>query len=91
MPFVYAHSNKYRGIIYIGVTSNLPQRVFDHKEKTIEGFSKTYNLTKLVWYEEYPTIIEAIIAEKRYKNWHREWKINLIEEINPNWNDLLLT
>ena len=88
MGFVYALSNKFRGVIYIGVTSNLAQRLFQHKSKSIQGFASRYNLKNLVWYEEYPTISEAIVAEKRYKNWRREWKINLIEMNNPEWDDL---
>lgn len=90
MGYVYALSNKHRGVIYIGVTAHLAQRLFQHKSKMIDGFASKYNLTNLVWYEAYPTICEAIAAEKRYKNWRRAWKINLIEKMNPEWNDLAI-
>ena len=89
--YVYILSNKPKGVLYIGVTSNLPRRVYEHKQKTIEGFSKKYNLTMLVYAEEYKNPNEAIAREKQLKNWHRHWKINLIETINPSWNDLYHT
>jgi len=74
--------------LYIGVTDNLTRRVYEHKNKLLEGFTKRYNLTKLVYYETTNDINAAIRREKQLKNWHREWKINLIESINKEWRDL---
>ncbi len=74
--------------MYIGVTNDLERRMYEHKHKLIEGFSKKYNLTKLVYYEIYNNINDAIKREKQLKNWHREWKIKLIENMNPEWRDL---
>lgn len=74
--------------LYIGVTNNLERRVYEHKEKLLEGFTKKYNITKLVYFETTPDVNSAIRREKQLKNWHREWKINLIESVNKNWNDL---
>jgi putative endonuclease len=74
----------------VGVTNDLNRRVFEHKNKLIEGFSKKYNLTKLVYFETFNQIEDAIRREKQLKNWHRQWKINLIEEVNNEWNDLSL-
>jgi len=85
--FIYILSNKSK-TLYIGVTSNLTKRIFEHKNKLFEGFSKRYNLTKLVYIEQTNSVESAIKREKQLKNWHREWKINLIEENNPNWEDI---
>lgn len=74
--------------LYIGVTNDLARRVYEHKNKLIEGFTKKYNLTKLVYYEICNSIEDAIRREKQLKNWHRQWKINLIESINKDWEDL---
>ena len=76
--------------LYIGVTSNLPKRVWEHKNKVVEGFTEKYNLDKLVYYETTDSIESAIKREKQLKNWHREWKINLIKEMNPEFKDLSL-
>ena len=86
--YVYIMSNKSKGVLYIGVTSNLARRIYEHKQKIVEGFSKKYNLIKLVYIEEYNNAYEAIAREKQLKNWHRNWKINLIESLNPSWDDL---
>lgn len=86
--YVYILSNKKNGTLYIGVTNNLERRIFEHKNKLIEGFSKKYSLTKLMYFEIFQHIEEAIKREKRLKKWKRQWKINLIEQNNPNWNDL---
>ena len=86
--YVYILSNKAKGILYIGITNNLTRRIYEHKQKTIEGFSKKYNLDMLVYTEEYSDPNAAITREKQLKNWHRQWKINLIESANPDWNDL---
>ncbi len=77
--------------MYIGVTSNIARRIYEHRQKTVLSFSKKYNLMKLVYAENYKTPQEAIAREKQLKNWHRDWKINLIESINPQWNDLYET
>ena len=86
--YVYILSNKKEGTLYVGVTSDLIKRVYEHKNKVVPGFSKLYNLDKLVYYEILDNIEEAIKREKQLKNWHREWKINLIKETNIEWNDL---
>lgn len=85
---VYIITNKPRGTIYIGVTNCLQRRISEHKEGLSEGFSKQYNLNKLVFYESFNNISDALSLEKRLKNWHRDWKINLIEKANPSWEDL---
>jgi len=86
--YVYFLSNKPEGMIYIGVTNSLPRRIYEHKQKIIDGYSKKYNLTKLIYVEEYNTPSEAIVREKQLKNWHRKWKVDLIEVNNPGWKDL---
>ncbi|MEN8194110.1 MAG: GIY-YIG nuclease family protein [Bacteroidota bacterium] len=85
--FIYILSNNSK-TLYIGVTNNLERRVYQHKNKLIDGFTKKYNLTKLVYYEICNDIKSAIAREKQLKNWHRQWKINLIEKNNPTWKDL---
>jgi len=74
--------------LYIGVTSNLPQRVYQHKLKMTLGFTAKYNLIKLVYFESFENMYDSITREKKLKNWHREWKHNLIEKVNPHWLDL---
>jgi putative endonuclease len=86
--YVYIITNKYNKVFYIGVTNDLVRRIFEHKNKLAEGFSKKYNLTKLVYYETTPDVKSAISKEKQLKNWHRDWKINLINSVNPQWRDL---
>jgi len=81
-------TNKRNGTLYVGVTSNLLKRIFEHREKIVEGFSKKYNLDKLVYYEVAQSIDVAIQREKQIKNWTRKWKLNLIEKKNPYWDDL---
>ncbi len=80
-------SNKTK-TIYIGVTSDLERRVYEHKNKMIDGFTKKYNITNLVYFELFNSIEDAIRREKQLKNWHGEWKINLIESVNKDWKDL---
>jgi len=82
--FIYIVSNFKRTTFYIGVTNNLQRRVLEHKKGLIDGFSKQYNLHDLIYFEEYPSIKDAITREKQLKNWHRDWKINLIKSVNPN-------
>ncbi len=81
-------TSKKNGTLYIDVTSNLAQRVWQHKNDVHEGFTKKYGVHRLVWYEVTSDVEEAILREKQMKKWRRQWKINLIEEENPNWNDL---
>ncbi len=76
------------GVIYLGVTSHLTRRVFQHKQKLLPGFTKKYNLTKLVWFEPHSTARSAIAREKEIKKWRRSKKVALIESLNPHWNDL---
>ena len=76
--------------LYIGVTINLQKRVWEHKNKVVEGFTKKYNVDKLVYYELTDSIESAINREKQLKRWHRQWKINLIKEMNPDFKDLSL-
>ena len=87
-PCVYIITNKANGTLYIGVTSDLPRRIFQHKQKQIEGFSKTYGLDRLVWYQTASSMNSAIEEEKRLKAGSRESKINLIRKMNPQWRDL---
>lgn len=86
--YIYILASKKYGTLYIGVTNNLKERIFIHKEKIIDGFSKKYAIDKLVYFEIHNDIHEAILREKQIKKWKRDWKINLIEKNNPNWIDL---
>ena len=85
---MYTLTNKKKGVHYIGVTNDLTRRMYEHKKGTFEGFSKRYNLKKLVWYDQTDDISSAIETEKRMKKWKRQYKINVIEEMNPEWRDL---
>jgi putative endonuclease len=87
-PAVYILTNKRNGTLYVGVTSNLVKRVWEHKSGAIDGFTKRYGLHELVWYEMHESMESAIEREKRLKNWKRAWKLGLIEENNPDWHDL---
>ena len=86
--YVYILATKFNRMFYIGVTSNLVGRIRQHKNKLLDGFTKRYNITKLVCYEEYNDVYEAIQREKQLKNWHRQWKINQIKKYNPTFRDL---
>ena len=86
--YVYILTNKTNSTFYIGVTNNIYRRVLEHKNKQIEGFSAKYNLQKLVYLEATNSIEDAINREKQLKNWHRDWKINLITKQNPDFKDL---
>jgi putative endonuclease len=88
--FVYLLANKPYGTLYTGVTSNLIQRIYQHEEGFVEGFTKKYDIHKLVYYETHADINEAILREKRIKRWRRQWKINLIEQTNPQWTNLAI-
>ena len=89
--FIYILTNKNNKVLYIGVTNNLLRRGYEHRNKFIDGFTKKYNLTKLVYFEEFNDINEAIAAEKKIKGWLRIKKIKLIESKNPDWEDLFLS
>ena len=86
-PAVYILASKPNGTLYIGVTSNLIKRIWEHKNDMVEGFTKRYNIHRLVWYELHETMESAITREKRLKNWKRKWKLELIESSNPKWQD----
>ena len=86
--FVYVLSNRRRGVLYVGVTNDLIRRLSEHKAKLAPGFTKTYGVTMLVYYEEYPSILEARAHEAALKRWRRAWKIELIDKFNPDWRDL---
>jgi len=86
--FVYILASCRNGTLYIGVTSDLKRRVWEHKSKIIQGFTAKYAVDKLVFYEETPDVKSAILREKQMKKWNRAWKIRLIAEKNPEWNDL---
>ena len=85
---VYILSNKYRTTFYIGSTIDLRRRLIEHRRGKGNGFTAKYNLKHLVYYEVFPSIHEAKVREKQLKNWHREWKVNLIKEMNPELVDL---
>jgi putative endonuclease len=86
--WVYILASRKHGTIYIGVTNDLIRRVYQHKNKLIKGFTKEHSVTRLVWFETHEDITAAIVREKELKKWRREWKINLIERDNPDWDDL---
>ncbi len=86
--YVYILFSNKNGTLYTGVTSNLVKRVYEHKQKLVEGFSKKYSVDKLGYFEIYESIEQAIEREKQLKNWKREWKISLIEKDNSKWEDL---
>ena len=86
--YVYILANSKNGTLYIGVTSDLIRRVYEHKQGFISSFTKRYKVHKLVYFETTPDIKEAIQREKQLKKWQRQWKIDLIEKHNPNWKDL---
>ena len=88
MYYVYMITNKNNNVLYTGVTNDLKRRIYEHKNKLVEGFSSKYNLTKLVYYDETSDIKEAIAFEKKIKGWLRAKKDALINEINPEWDDL---
>ncbi|MAO91825.1 MAG: hypothetical protein CMM81_09810 [Rhodospirillales bacterium] len=86
--FVYIMASDRNGTLYVGVTSNLPQRVAQHREELLDGFTKKYAVHLLVYFEACPDMESAIQREKALKKWRREWKLKLIEEKNPYWRDL---
>ena len=87
-PCVYILTSDRNGTIYIGVTSDLAKRLYQHRSGDVVGFTSRYGVTKLVRFELFGEMLEAIAREKQLKNWRREWKLNLIEQDNPRWEDL---
>ena len=85
---VYILANHYRGTLYVGVTSDLTLRAWQHRTSAIPGFTSRYGIKTLVWFEAHPDMYSAIQREKRIKEWRRAWKIDLIEQSNPEWRDL---
>ena len=86
--YVYIMASGRNGTLYVGSTSDLIKRAWEHKNKVIPGFTTRYNVHTLVYYEVHEAYIEAARREKRFKNWCRQWKLNLIEGLNPEWRDL---
>jgi putative endonuclease len=89
--YVYVTASLHNRVLYIGMTSDLTKRIWEHKNKVVKGFSKTYNVDRLVYFETYDDAENAIKRERNMKEWKRQWKIDLIEKENPNWNDLYET
>ena len=89
--YVYILASKPNGTLYIGVTSNAVARVWQHREKLVKGFTEKYTVDRLVWFESCDSIVGAIAREKQLKKWNRDWKIRLIVDANPDWNDLYPT
>ncbi len=87
-PAVYILANKKNGTLYIGVTSDLVKRIWQHKNHVVSGFTQEYEVYQLVYFEQLDDMENAITREKVLKQWNRAWKIRLIEQVNPNWNDL---
>lgn len=86
--YVYILASGRYGTLYTGVTSDLVKRVWEHKNGFVAGFTEEHSVKTLVWYEQHDSITEAIAREKRIKRWHRDWKVNLIQAMNPQWDDL---
>jgi putative endonuclease len=90
-PCVYILASERNGTLYVGVTSDLVKRVWEHKSDFVEGFTKQHQVHDLVWYEVHENMESAITREKQLKEWQRQWKVELIEKMNPYWNDLYPT
>ena len=88
LPTVYLMASRRNGTLYVGVTSNLLQRIAQHRGGTFDGFTRDYSVERLVWFEQHATMEQAILREKRIKKWRRAWKLELIEAANPEWRDL---
>jgi putative endonuclease len=87
-PCVYILASRRNGTLYVGVTSDLVKRVWEHQNNLVEGFTKRYGVHTLVWFEQHETMESAIAREKAIKEWRRRWKLDLIEQQNPEWRDL---
>ncbi len=87
-PAVYLLASKRNGTLYVGVTSDLVGRIYQHRNGLVRGFTRDYSVKLLVWFEQHSTMAEAILREKRIKKWNRSWKLALIESDNPHWRDL---
>ena len=86
--FVYILANTKRGVLYVGVTNNLIRRLEQHRSKAIPSFTREHGVTRLVYFEEFSSITDARTRERALKRWRRDWKFELIEKLNPDWNDL---
>jgi putative endonuclease len=86
--YVYILTNAPYGTLYVGVTNDLIRRTWEHRSDMVEGFTREHRLHRLVWYETHGDVMAAITREKLIKKWHRDWKINLIQKLNPAWDDL---
>lgn len=86
--YVYILASRRYGTLYIGVTSDIVKRMYEHRNELADGFTKKYNIKMLVYYERHDTAESAIVREKQMKEWKRKWKLELIEKSNPNWHDL---
>jgi putative endonuclease len=86
--YIYILASIRNGTLYIGMTNDLTRRVYEHKQGLIKGFTKTYQVHNLLYFEEFSEVTDAIVREKRVKKWERKWKIRLIETMNPEWKDL---
>ncbi len=86
--YVYMLTNKYKNVFYVGITNDIYGRIWEHKTKTFKGFSSKYNIDRLVYYEIFEDVDEAITKEKKIKRWNREWKVDMINDFNPTWKDL---
>lgn len=87
-PCVYILASRRNGTLYVGVTSDLVKRVWEHRNDMVAGFTQRYRVHSLVWFEQHDTMESAISREKAIKEWKRRWKLELIEQLNPNWRDL---
>ena len=88
IPCVYLLTSQRNGTLHVGVTSNLPGRIWQHKNNQVDGFTRRYHAHMLVWYEVHGSMESAIMREKTIKEWKRKWKLDLIESMNPTWRDL---
>ncbi|MGB6889957.1 MAG: GIY-YIG nuclease family protein [Xanthobacteraceae bacterium] len=86
--FAYILTNRPKGVLYVGLTNNLARRIWEHRTKVTPGFTSKYGVTRLVYFEEYASILEARAREQTFKHWRRGWKLKLIEDVNPTWHDL---
>ncbi len=86
--YIYILASKRNGTLYIGITNDIVKRIWEHKEKLVQGFTKKYDVDILVYFEQFTDVKDALKREKALKKWNRRWKLELIEEKNPNWNDL---